>query len=89
MNVLARVVDTQMLTAAVTGTVVRPGDPTYDDVRAIWNAMIDRRPAIIVRCAGAADVVAAIALRARARPRDVGPRRRPQHRRQLGRARAA
>ena len=62
MNVLARVVDTQMLTAAVTGTVVRPGDPTYDGVRAIWNAMIDRRPAIIVQCASAADVVAAIAF---------------------------
>ena len=62
MNVLARVVDTQMLTAAVTGTVVRPGDPTYDGVRAIWNAMIDRRPAIIVQCANAADVVAAIAF---------------------------
>jgi len=61
-NVLARVVDTQMLTAAVTGTVVRPGDPTYDGVRAIWNAMIDRRPAIIVQCASAADVVAAIAF---------------------------
>ena len=60
MNVPARVVDTQTLTAAVKGTVVRPGDSTYDAVRAIWNAMIDRRPAVIVRCADAADVAAAI-----------------------------
>ena len=60
MNVPARVVDTQTLTAAVKGTVVRPGDSTYDSVRAIWNAMIDRRPAVVVRCAGATDVAAAI-----------------------------
>ena len=60
MNVPARVVDTQTLTPAVKGTVVLPGDSTYDAVRAIWNAMIDRRPAVIVRCADAADVAAAI-----------------------------
>jgi len=59
-NVPARVVDTQTLTPAVKGTVVQPGDSTYDAVRAIWNAMIDRRPAVIVRCADAADVAAAI-----------------------------
>ena len=69
MNVPARVVDTQTLTAAVKGTIVRPGDSTYDDVRTIWNAMIDRRPAVIVRCADAADVAAAIAF---ARERDLG-----------------
>ena len=46
MNVPARVVDTQTLKPAVKGTVVLPGDPTYDAVRAIWNAMIDRRPAV-------------------------------------------
>ena len=62
MNVPARVVDTQTLTPAVKGTVVQPGDSTYDAVRAIWNAMIDRRPAAIVRCAEAGDVVAALAF---------------------------
>ncbi len=60
MTVPARVVDTQTLTAAVKGTLVQPGDSTYDAVRVIWNAMIDRRPAVIVRCADAADVAAAI-----------------------------
>jgi len=46
--------------ATLRGPVLQPGDPGYDDARAIWNAMIDRRPALIVRCAGTADVVAAV-----------------------------
>ena len=84
MNVPARVVDTQTLTSAVKGTVVRPGDSTYDGVRAIWNAMIDRRPAVIVRCADAADVATAIGF-ARERGLEIlDPRRRPQHRRHVG-----
>jgi FAD/FMN-containing dehydrogenase len=43
------------------GQVVLPEDPNYDEVRKIWNAMIDRHPALIVRCAEAADVVRSIA----------------------------
>jgi len=39
------------------GTVVRPGDPDYDRVRKVWNGMVDKRPALIARCAGAADVM--------------------------------
>jgi FAD/FMN-containing dehydrogenase len=61
-NVSARVLDTHTLRSAVKGDVVLPGDATYDSVRAIWNAMIDRRPAAIVRCADAFDVVAALAF---------------------------
>ncbi|QOL50938.1 FAD-binding oxidoreductase [Massilia litorea] len=42
------------------GSVVLPGEPAYDQARTIWNAMIDKRPAMIVRCAGAADVRTAV-----------------------------
>ncbi len=42
------------------GPVIGPGEASYDSTRAIWNGMIDRRPAAIARCAGAADVVAAL-----------------------------
>ena len=46
----------------IRGTVVVPGDPEYDDARTVWNGMIDRRPAAVVRVAEVADIVAAIAF---------------------------
>jgi FAD/FMN-containing dehydrogenase len=42
------------------GELVQPKDGSYDEVRAIWNAMIDRKPGLIARCANAADVVRAV-----------------------------
>ena len=42
------------------GELILPPDPGYDEARAVWNAMIDKRPAMIVRCAGTADVVRAV-----------------------------
>ena len=42
------------------GELVRPGEPAYDERRKIWNGSIDRHPALIVRCAGVADVIAAV-----------------------------
>lgn len=44
----------------VKGQIVLPNDPSYNEVRKIWNAMIDRRPAVIVKCAEADDVLHAI-----------------------------
>ncbi|MEU2055920.1 FAD-binding oxidoreductase [Streptomyces bungoensis] len=48
------------LEAGLRGSVVRPGDPEYDQARAVWNATHDRHPALVVRCAGTADVVRAV-----------------------------
>ena len=42
------------------GTAIVPGDADYDAARAVWNGMHDKRPAIIVRCAGTADVITAV-----------------------------
>ena len=50
------------LKSKVKGQIVLPSDSSYDEVRQIWNAMIDRRPALIVRCAEADDVPQAIAF---------------------------
>lgn len=48
------------LKAAMRGHALVPSSAGFDDARAIWNAMIDRRPALIARCAGVADVMAAL-----------------------------
>src|SRR5512145_3010787 len=45
------------LKAALRGVLRLPSDPGYDEARTIWNAMVDRRPAMIVHAAGAADVM--------------------------------
>jgi FAD/FMN-containing dehydrogenase len=48
------------LSALLEGELVGPGDPTYDEQRRVWNGSIDRFPALIARCAGVGDVVAAV-----------------------------
>ena len=64
---MAQGTDTEDLTtgtlrAAFQGTVLTPRQAGYDEARHIWNGMIDRRPAVIARCAGLADVRAALAF---------------------------
>ena len=48
------------ISGGVAGRVIRPADLEYDVARRIWNASVDKHPGLIVRCAGAADVVQAV-----------------------------
>jgi FAD/FMN-containing dehydrogenase len=48
------------LRGRVRGSLLTPAEPGYDEARSVWNAMIDRRPAVIVRCLGVADVLACV-----------------------------
>ncbi|HEX5812102.1 MAG TPA: FAD-dependent oxidoreductase, partial [Pseudonocardia sp.] len=48
------------LSAALRGEVIMPADPRYDEVRAVYNGMIDKRPAAIARCRDVADVLACV-----------------------------
>jgi FAD/FMN-containing dehydrogenase len=50
----------QSLASRVRGEVIVPGHPDYEAARRVWNGMIDKQPAGIVRCAGADDVAAAL-----------------------------
>ena len=50
----------QGLAAAMRGNLVQPGDLNYDEARTIYNAMIDKRPALIAQCETVADVIAAV-----------------------------
>src|SRR5215210_2701956 len=48
------------LSDSLDGTLLLPGDPAYDETRTIWNAIVDRRPLVIIRCASVRDVVTAV-----------------------------
>ncbi len=54
--------DTELarLGSILDGALIRPDDADYDEVRAVWNGMIDRRPGAIARCANINDVMAAV-----------------------------
>ena len=49
--------DPQDFKAGLSGALLRPTEAGYDDARKIWNGMIDKRPALIARCRGVADVI--------------------------------
>ncbi len=50
----------QNFRSSLRGELLRPGDESYEAARKVFNAMIDKRPAVIARCAGAADVIACV-----------------------------
>src|SRR6516225_8054806 len=56
------------LRASLSGSLLAPGDEGYEAARRVWNGMIDKHPALIVRCADTADVVRAVTF---ARERDL------------------
>ena len=53
-------VDVSQLRRRLDGRVMLPGDDGYDSARTVWNAMVDRRPAVAVRCTSSADVAVAV-----------------------------
>ncbi|HEU4324165.1 MAG TPA: FAD-binding oxidoreductase [Roseiflexaceae bacterium] len=52
----------QKFRAGLRGALLRPGDTQYDTARLLWNGLVERRPALIVRCAGTADVIHSLAF---------------------------
>ena len=50
----------QAFRAELRGSLLSSEDASYDETRKVWNGMIDRRPALIARCGGVADVIAAV-----------------------------
>lgn len=54
--------DVNDLRAGLRGDLLRMGDPGYDGARRLWNGAFDRKPALVARCVGAADVVRAVAF---------------------------
>ncbi|MGC0332743.1 hypothetical protein RKD23_005733 [Streptomyces sp. SAI-170] len=60
MTTLTGAPDRQRLRDSLRGDIVEPGDPDYDEARKVYNAMIDKRPAIVVRAVDAGDVMATV-----------------------------
>ncbi len=52
--------DVEALAGSMHGALVLPGSESYDQVRRVWNGIFDKRPAIVARCSGAADVMLAV-----------------------------
>ena len=52
--------DVKKFAASLRGGLIQRGDPVYDEARKLYNAMIDKRPLMIARCADAADVISAV-----------------------------
>src|SRR3954467_15265208 len=59
---MSSAVSLEQLAPTFTGQLLQPADPGYDEARRVHNGLIDKRPAIIARCHGTADVAGAVAL---------------------------
>src|SRR3989442_12994770 len=62
-NVAGRTIEEssiEQFKSGLRGKLLRPGDDDYDSSRRVFNAMIDKHPALIARCAGVADVIRAV-----------------------------
>lgn len=68
--------DVETLRRGFAGRVLLPDDDAYDQARLVWNAMVDRRSAIIARCASPSDVAAAVRF-GRGRGLELGVRGAP------------
>jgi FAD/FMN-containing dehydrogenase len=59
---MASIAGLDQMTRTFTGQILQPGEPGYDDARRVHNGLVDKRPAIIARCRGTADVADAVRL---------------------------
>ncbi len=66
----------ESLKAGLRGSLLLPGDDGYDASRTVWNAMIDRRPAMVVHCAGVNDIKRTVDFARDLRSADLRERRR-------------
>src|SRR5258708_24094582 len=57
---IVKELDSSRLKASLRGELIQPGDEGYETARKVYNGMIDKRPALIARCADVADVIAAV-----------------------------
>src|SRR5262245_26877280 len=55
-----RALSLDSLRSSFRGALIMPADSTYDKARRVWNGLIDKRPAVIAECTGAADVMATV-----------------------------
>ena len=56
-NTIVDAADLTNLAFALRGNIIHPGDAPYDEARRLWNGMFDRKPALIIQCAGPSDVI--------------------------------
>lgn len=64
-NLKIDLVEIEVLRQGLRGHICLPGEAGYNEARKLWNAMIDRKPGMVIRCAGATDVIQAVKFAAK------------------------